>query len=121
MYYSCYQNCTTSVKAIPLRLGVTGVSSEYIQELKAALQTPWCVGILGGKTHHAIYYVGYRYKMCFVFTIILAHISKTSYDMICLCPERRRTVSWDWIRILLIQRYHWPCLFLRLKYINKHM
>ena len=81
MYYSCYQNCSTSVKAIPLRLGVTGVSSEYVQELKAALQTPWCVGILGGKTHHAIYYVGYRYKISvvdiFVFAIILAHISKT--------------------------------------------
>ena len=44
-----------------MRLGITGVSSEYIQELKAALQTPWCVGILGGKIHHAIYYVGYRY------------------------------------------------------------
>lgn len=45
---------------IPLRLGISSVSREYVEELKAALRTSWCAGILGGKPNHAIYFVGYR-------------------------------------------------------------
>jgi len=42
------------------------IQPEYISELQAALRTPWCVGILGGKVNHAVYYVGYNSRNCFV-------------------------------------------------------
>lgn len=45
---------------IPLRLGINAVNAEYVEELKEALRDPHCVGIIGGRPHHAIYFVGYR-------------------------------------------------------------
>eukprot|EP01038_Epipyxis_sp_PR26KG_P007277 gene7277-9919_t len=43
---------------IPLRLGINSVNETYYQELKELLQNKYCVGILGGRVGHAIYFVG---------------------------------------------------------------
>lgn len=44
---------------IPLRLGVNTVNAEYFDCLKEALRQECCVGILGGRVGHAIYFTGY--------------------------------------------------------------
>mmetsp|Transcript_35472 Transcript_35472/g.76485 ORF Transcript_35472/g.76485 Transcript_35472/m.76485 type:complete len:282 (+) Transcript_35472:205-1050(+) len=45
---------------LPLRLGIHNVNVEYQEEIREALQHPRCVGILGGRPQHAIYFTGYR-------------------------------------------------------------
>jgi len=45
---------------VPLRLGIHSVNPDYFQELKDLLRCERCVGIVGGRPHHAIYFVGYR-------------------------------------------------------------
>mmetsp|Transcript_3200 Transcript_3200/g.3473 ORF Transcript_3200/g.3473 Transcript_3200/m.3473 type:complete len:553 (-) Transcript_3200:211-1869(-) len=50
------------VLLLPLRLGINSVNEEYIAELKEVLQNPACIGILGGRPNHAIYFVGYHVK-----------------------------------------------------------
>lgn len=51
---------TALLVLVPLRLGINSVNPEYHQELKDALRHSNCVGILGGRPNHAIYFVGYR-------------------------------------------------------------
>jgi Peptidase family C54 len=45
---------------VPLRLGITSVSKEYIEALKSALRSKYCLGFIGGRENHAIYFVGYQ-------------------------------------------------------------
>eukprot|EP01039_Chlorochromonas_danica_P010296 gene10296-11395_t len=44
---------------LPLRLGVNNVSRDHIKSLQEALRNEFCVGILGGRVGHAIYFTGY--------------------------------------------------------------
>jgi len=44
---------------IPLRLGISHVNAEYIEDLTAALRHPNSVGFIGGSPNHALYFVGY--------------------------------------------------------------
>lgn len=44
---------------MPLRLGVNGVNAPYITAIKEMLRTEWCMGFIGGKVGHAIYFAGY--------------------------------------------------------------
>lgn len=44
---------------IPLRLGVSSISAEHLSELTFFLRQEACVGILGGRPNHAIYFTGY--------------------------------------------------------------
>lgn len=44
---------------IPLMLGVNNINPEHIDELRQLLDCPDCVGILGGRPNHAIYFTGY--------------------------------------------------------------
>lgn len=45
---------------IPLRLGQEKLNQIYEDCLKAMLSLEWCIGIIGGKTHHSLYFVGYQ-------------------------------------------------------------
>eukprot|EP01035_Chromulina_nebulosa_P018900 gene18900-24700_t len=45
---------------IPLLLGVNNVNKEYIEEIKCILNHKHCVGIIGGRPNHALYFVGYN-------------------------------------------------------------
>lgn len=44
---------------VPLRLGVHSVSADHMDELRFYLRCPSCVGILGGRPQHAIYFTGH--------------------------------------------------------------
>lgn len=42
----------------PLRLGLNEINQEYIEPLIQALRFPQCVGMIGGKPAHSLYFVG---------------------------------------------------------------
>lgn len=44
---------------IPLRLGLTNITEKYFEKLKASFTIKGCLGILGGRTNHASYFIGY--------------------------------------------------------------
>lgn len=44
---------------IPLRLGLLNINPIYIDALKACLQMPQSVGMIGGKPSQALYFIGY--------------------------------------------------------------
>ncbi|CAF0948403.1 unnamed protein product [Rotaria sordida] len=44
---------------IPLRLGLTNVNVEYIDQLKLCFRLPQTLGCIGGKPNHAHYFIGY--------------------------------------------------------------
>lgn len=43
---------------IPLRLGLRGLSECYYEPIKALFHNPLCVGIMGGRPRHALYFMG---------------------------------------------------------------
>ncbi|CAF0980493.1 unnamed protein product [Rotaria sp. Silwood1] len=47
------------VIVIPLRLGLTNVNTEYIEQLKLCFRLPQTLGCIGGKPNHAHYFIGY--------------------------------------------------------------
>ncbi|CAF1093207.1 unnamed protein product [Adineta steineri] len=47
------------VVIIPLRLGLSDVNVEYIDQLKLCLRLPQTLGCIGGKPNHAHYFIGY--------------------------------------------------------------
>lgn len=45
--------------SIPLRLGLSEITPVYFDKLKASFTLRQCLGIIGGKTNHASYFIGY--------------------------------------------------------------
>lgn len=45
---------------VPTRLGVDKLNKSYIPHLKACLECPFTVGIIGGKPNKSLYFVGYQ-------------------------------------------------------------
>lgn len=43
---------------IPLRLGLTGINACYLNAVMEYFKLPQCVGILGGRPNHAVYFYG---------------------------------------------------------------
>ncbi|GLH02691.1 Cysteine protease [Gryllus bimaculatus] len=48
------------VLLIPLRLGIEKMNSAYSHCLIEMLSLPYCVGIIGGRPKHSLYFVGYQ-------------------------------------------------------------
>merc|ERR1712112_222855 len=44
---------------ISLRLGLAEINPVYIPGLKACLEFPQSLGVIGGKPNHALYFLGY--------------------------------------------------------------
>jgi cysteine protease ATG4 len=45
---------------IPVRLGIQSIHPIYVDALKAALGSPFCLGIAGGKSNSSFYCIGYH-------------------------------------------------------------
>ena len=45
---------------VPLRLGIKEANPVYHAKLKQALQQPHCIGILGGRPRHSLYFLGFQ-------------------------------------------------------------
>jgi len=45
---------------IPLRLGTQQINLAYVPALQRVLANPQCVGILGGKPRHSLYFIGFQ-------------------------------------------------------------
>ncbi len=43
---------------VPLRLGLHSLQDDYVAPLLAALKFPQCVGVIGGRPAHSLYFVG---------------------------------------------------------------
>ncbi|CAB3410574.1 unnamed protein product [Caenorhabditis bovis] len=43
---------------IPLRLGLTSINECYLSAIQGFFKIPQCVGIIGGRPNHALYFVG---------------------------------------------------------------
>ncbi|MFH4979762.1 hypothetical protein AB6A40_006471 [Gnathostoma spinigerum] len=43
---------------IPLRLGLTSINRCYLPAIQAFFRIPFCMGIIGGRPNHALYFVG---------------------------------------------------------------
>lgn len=57
-FHSCAE--VSYLAIVPLRLGLNKVDKSYIPQLKAILSHVLSVGILGGKSNSAMYYVGFK-------------------------------------------------------------
>lgn len=57
---SSHSDWTPTLILIPLRLGTDKLNPIYIPSLKALLSTENCVGIIGGRPRHSLYFVGFQ-------------------------------------------------------------
>lgn len=44
---------------VPLRLGLTSINRAYLPAIQAFFKLPQCVGIVGGRPNHAVYFIGF--------------------------------------------------------------
>lgn len=51
---------------VPLRLGLSDLNEAYVPGIKAVLEIPQNIGIIGGRPNHALYFIGYAGKPLFI-------------------------------------------------------
>ena len=76
---------------VPLRLGTDKLNPIYNECLKAMLSLDYCIGIIGGRPKHSLYFVGYQGKA----TLSAEHTC--AFQFICVFLLQR-TNSYIWIR-----------------------
>ena len=60
MSSSSKQNWKSVIILIPLRLGTEKLNTAYAHSLKLLLSTEYCIGIIGGRPKHSLYFVGFQ-------------------------------------------------------------
>lgn len=58
------QNWKSLIILIPLRLGTVKVNPIYSHWLKLLLSSEYCIGIIGGRPKHSLYFVGFQGQYC---------------------------------------------------------
>lgn len=53
-------NWKSLILLVPLRLGAEKLNSIYANSLKALLSTEYCIGIIGGRPKHSLYFIGFQ-------------------------------------------------------------
>lgn len=51
---------TPCILLVPVRLGGESINDIYIDSLKLFFQLPYCIGMIGGKPKHSLYFIGYQ-------------------------------------------------------------
>ena len=55
-----FQNWTQPLLLfVPVRLGINEINPTYFSSLKKCFELEQCVGVIGGRPNHALFYVGY--------------------------------------------------------------
>ena len=55
---------------IPLRLGSDRLNVAYAHCLKLLLSTEYCIGIIGGRPKHSLYFVGFQGNICSILLVV---------------------------------------------------
>ena len=48
------------ILSVPLRLGISNINTCFYPTIKRYLSSPFSIGIIGGKQHSALYFIGFQ-------------------------------------------------------------
>lgn len=66
-------NWKSLILFVSVRLGNDKINPFYIPCLKSLLQYKNCIGIIGGRPKHALYFIGYQGKIYFIIIFYIAN------------------------------------------------
>ena len=76
---------------VPVRLGINEINPTYFTSLKTCFELEQCVGVIGGRPNHALFYVGYS---CDDLICLDPHVTQDSVNVgTKSCPDEEEADS----------------------------